>query len=231
MIRVRCSHLIRILSALAILSGCACAEPIEAILSRMDHSAKDFRSVSAKMKRVHYTAVLNDSSETSGTLRSERVKGETIAVFEFDKPDSKTIFFKGKTVQIYYPNANTEEIYDLSKYTSGIDKFLLLGLGGTSGADLRKSYDIKLSGTETIASTVATRLELTPKSDEVRKLATRIDLWIPEGQSNPIQEKITEPSKDYELAVFSDVKLNPSFPDAAFELKLPANVKKVYPQR
>jgi outer membrane lipoprotein-sorting protein len=70
-----------------------------------------------------------------------------------------------------------------------------------------------------------------PKTDELKKLITKIELWVPEGQANPIQEKVTEPSKNYELVTYSDIKVNPALPDSAFELKLPPKVKKIYPQR
>jgi outer membrane lipoprotein-sorting protein len=60
-------------------------------------------------------------------------------------------------------------------------------------------------------------------------MITRIDLWIQEGQSSPIQEKVTQPSKDYVLISYSDLKVNPDLPDSAFDLKLPEGVKRVKP--
>ena len=80
-------------------------------------------------------------------------------------------------------------------------------------------------------NTRATRIELTPKSDELKKLVTKIELWIPEGQTNPVQEKITQPSKNYSLVKYSDLKINPTLPDSAFALTLPAKVKKIHPQK
>ncbi|MBV8843300.1 MAG: hypothetical protein JO307_10870, partial [Bryobacterales bacterium] len=75
-----------------------------------------------------------------------------------------------------------------------------------------------------------THLELTPKSADIRKnYVTKIDLWIPDGQANPIQEKVTKPSKDYYLVTYSDPKLNPSLPDSAYILKTPPGVKELHP--
>jgi outer membrane lipoprotein-sorting protein len=74
-------------------------------------------------------------------------------------------------------------------------------------------------------------LELIPKSEEVRNLTTKIELWIPEGKSNPVQEKLTQPSKNYHLVVFSDVKLNVPLPDSDYSLKLPPGVTKLHPQK
>jgi outer membrane lipoprotein-sorting protein len=70
---------------------------------------------------------------------------------------------------------------------------------------------------------------LTPKSADVRKYAATIDLWIPDGQANPIREKLTEPSKDYLLETYSNLKINPPLPDSAFRLNLPPGVKELRP--
>jgi outer membrane lipoprotein-sorting protein len=206
------------------------AEPLADILARMDHAAQAFRALSANMKRVQFTAVINESNEMEGVVRLKRIKGGTVGIVDFQQPEQRTVYVNGHNIQIFYPKANTVEIYDSSKYTSNIDQFLLLGFG-TSSAELQKSYDLKTSGTETIGGAATTRIEMTPKSAELKKLITKIELWIPEGQDNPIQEKVTEPSKNYELITYSDIKVNPSLPDSAFEPKLPEKVKKIHPQK
>jgi outer membrane lipoprotein-sorting protein len=206
------------------------AEPLADILARMDRAAQDFRALSATMKRIQYTAVISESNEMSGVVRLKRIKKGTVGIVDFQQPEQRTVFVNGHDIQIYYPKANTVEIYDSSKYTSNIDQFLLLGFG-TSSTELQKSYELKMTGTETIGGAATTRIEMTPKSDELKKLITKIELWIPQGQDTPIQEKVTEPSKNYELITYSDIKVNPSLPDSAFELKLPAKVKKIHPQK
>jgi outer membrane lipoprotein-sorting protein len=206
------------------------AEPLAGILARMDRAAQDFRTLSANMKRVQFTAVINEATEMEGVVRLKRIKGVTAGIVDFQHPEPRTVHISGHNIQIYYPKANTVEIYDSSKYTANIDQFLLLGFG-TSSAELLKSYELKLSGTETIGGLPTTRVEMTPKSAELAKLITKIELWIPEGQDTPLQEKVTEPSKNYELIAYSDVKVNPRLPDSSFELKLPANVKKIHPQK
>ena len=216
--------------AIFLLPALVRAEPLADILSRMDRAAQEFRSLSAKMKRIQYTAVIAESNEMDGVMRLRRIKGGTAGVIEFQQPEQRTVYVHGHDIQIYYPKANTVEIYDASKYTANIDQFLLLGFG-TSSAELQKSYDLKAAGTETIGGMPATRIELTPKSAELKRLITKIELWVPEGQNNPIREKVTEPSNNYELVSYSDIQLNPGLPDASFELRLPATVKKIYPQR
>ena len=220
-------------SALTILivgSVLAAAEPLPDVLARMDRAAAEFHSLSAGMKRVQFTAVLSESSEMDGVMRLRRTKNGTQGIVEFKQPEQRTVFINGKQVQIYYPKANNVEIYDTSKYTSNMDQILLLGFG-TSAAELKKSYDIKDGGVQKINGADTTHLELTPRSDEMKKLITKIELWIPEGQSNPVRAKFSEPSKNYELVDYSDIKVNPALPDSAFAWKLPGDVKKIHPQK
>ena len=206
------------------------AEPLADVVARMDRAAQAFRALSANMKRVQFTAVINESNEMEGVVRLKRSKGGTVGIIDFQQPEQRTVYVNGHNIQIFYPKANTVEIYDSSKYTSNIDQFLLLGFG-SSAAELQKSYDLKMAGTETVSGVATTRIEMTPKSAELTKLITKIELWIPEGQDNPIQEKVSEPSKNYELITYSEIKVNPSLPESAFELKLPEKVKKIHPQK
>ena len=218
------------LTILILAAGLAAAEPLSDVLARMDRAAAEFQSLSAGMKRVQFTAVLSESSEMDGAVRLRRGKGGTQGIVEFQQPEKRTVFINGKQVQIYYPKANTVEIYDTSKYTSNMDQILLLGFG-TSAAELKKSYDIKDGGAQKIGGVDTTRIELTPRSDEMKKLIVKIELWIPEGQSNPLRAKFSEPSKNYELVDYSDIKVNPPLDESAFAWKLPAKVKKIYPQK
>jgi outer membrane lipoprotein-sorting protein len=206
------------------------AESLADILMRMDQSAASFRSVTAKMKRLQFTAVLSETSQMEGVMRLRKDKSGLTGVVEFQPPDPRTVFIKGKTIQIFYPKANSVEEYDTSKYVSNIDQFLLLGFGTTS-AELRKSYDIKAGGMDTIGGVATTRIELTAKPAELKKLVSKIELWFAEGQANPVQEKVTEPSKNYELVNYSEIKVNPTLPDSAYQIALPPGVKKIYPQK
>lgn len=197
----------------------------------MDASAKTFQSFTAKLKQIDYTDVLHESSESNGEIRVKRNKNGMIALVSFSDPAPKTMHFAGKTAEIYYPKTKIEEIYDVGKYQGAIDRWIALGFG-TSGAELRRDYDIRYVGPQTVGSATATLLELTPKSDEVKKLATQVDLWIKNGESYPLQFKALKPgSKDYLMFVYSDVKINPALSNSDFELKVPADVRKIRPAK
>jgi outer membrane lipoprotein-sorting protein len=222
---------IKLIVLAAALLPAARADSLEAILARMDRAAKEFKSVSATLKQSDYTAVIQDlSPPETGQLRIKRGKNGVNAILEFTDPERRTVFISGHKVDIYHPKAKMAEEYNLTNYMGTIDQFLLLAFG-TSGADLRKNYDVRLGGAETIDKTPTTRIELRPRTDEVKKVVTKIELWIPDGQSNAIREKVTEPSDNYYLADYSNVKRDVNIPDSVFDFKPPKGVSVKYPQR
>jgi outer membrane lipoprotein-sorting protein len=216
--------------ALVLTSTVMRGESLAAILARMDRSAVQFHSVTARMKRVDYTDVVDDKSDSEGVMSLMRTKTGAVTLVEFKSPEPRSVYISDHSLQVYYPKANTVEIYDTAKFTSRTDQFLLLGFGTTT-AELNKAYELKALGLETVAGVAATRIELTPKSAEMKKLFTKIELWVPQGQDKPIQEKVTEPSKNYIQVTYSDMKVNLLLPASFYELKLPAGVRKVFPQK
>jgi outer membrane lipoprotein-sorting protein len=202
------------------------AETLNDILAQMDQSARTFQTFTANIKRTEYTKVLNDKEDTEGIERVKRTNRQTVTLVEFYGPNAQTVRLSANTAEVYYPAAKMVEIWDAGKYAKAANQFLLLGFG-TSGAELRKDYDVKLGGPDTLGSVRTTRLELTPKDSETRKKFAKIELWIPEGATVPIQVKVTEASGNYNLAVYSNSKINEPLPDSELELKVPADVKKV----
>jgi outer membrane lipoprotein-sorting protein len=206
------------------------AETLDEILARMDQSARNFRTFSAKIKRTEFTKVLpNDKDETDGVRRLKRINGQTVGIVEFLGKNPETIRFAGKTVETYYPNAKRVDVYDAGKFGKvgkQVDQLLLLGIGVTS-ADLRRDFAITAGGTEMIGGKPTTRLELVPKDKDLKKQAEKIELWISAGESIAVQSRLTLTSGNYDQVNYSDMQMNPTLPDSAFELKLPADVKRV----
>jgi len=205
------------------------AEALTDILARMDQSARNFKTFSAKIRRTQFTKVLSEKEESDGARRLKRANGQTVGMVEFFGKNRQIIRFAGKTVEVYYPDAKRVEVYDASKFGKigkQADQLLLLGIGVTS-SDLRRDFNITAGGTEPIDGKPTTRIELSPKDNDLKKQVVKIDLWIPEGESIPLQSKVTMTSGDYDQIKYSDVQMNPALPDSAFELNVPADVKRV----
>ena len=219
------NSVLRIASALLLFAPLGTAEPLDALLNRMNQSAKSSKSFTADLHWTHYTAVLDLKEESTGEMRLEKKGSNTIGIVDFKAPNQKTAIFVPGTFQQYLPKANVLEVYELGKQAKLVDKYLLL-VFGVSGNDLKKDYQVKLGGDETVAGVKTTRIELTPKEKEAKDLVAKLELWIPEGQTYAIQQKVTAPSKDYDLWVYSNVKINPDLPESAFTFTPPAGVQK-----
>jgi outer membrane lipoprotein-sorting protein len=221
-------RLVRFVFLAAVAALAVRAESLGDILARMDQSARNLRTFSARMKRTEYTKVLNDKEESDGLRLVKRANGQTIGIVQFFGKNPQTLRFNGKTVENYYPDAKLVEVYDAGKFGKmgkQVDQLLLIGIGVPS-SDLRRDFDITLAGMDTINGKPTSRIQLIPKDSDLKKQAEKIEMWVPEGQSVPIQVKVTRTSGDYNEALYSDIQINPPLPDSAFDLKLPPDVKR-----
>jgi outer membrane lipoprotein-sorting protein len=208
----------RFLLALAI-AAIARPDSLEDVLTHVDSSAKEFKAYSADVKMVDFTKIINEKDETSGSMRLGRGKNGISGIVDLTSgPDHHVWHFDGPKIEEYLPKASEVHVYNAHKSGASIDQFLLLGFSVTR-EELLRDYAVKLGGAEKVGSIDTTRIVLTPKSAETLKMVKTIELWIPDGKGNPIQEREDEPSGNYRLVTFLNLRLNPSdLPPSAFEL-------------
>jgi outer membrane lipoprotein-sorting protein len=217
--------------ALAVLLStgvCFAAESLDAVLSRMDQGAAQFHSMSADIRMVTHTAILDDNTIENGTLKMQRVKNDAQALIDFtgDK-DRRTIAFMNKAIQLYFPKLNLVQVYKLGKKANLLDQYLLLGFG-TSGKELVKGYAVNAAGSEQVNGKEATKLELIPKDSKVKEQLDKVEIWIPTDSGYPVQQKFYNPSGNHRLVTYTNFQLNPSL--GSLKLETPPNAKIEYPQ-
>jgi len=227
-----------VLSTALFLCAVGFAEPsndaLRDVLARMDQAAVSFKGMTAKATIVEHTNVIDENTTESANMTIKKTgpdQAELLLDFT-DPPESRrSVIIAGRKLQIYFPKINTVQVYDLGKGGEQIDRFIMLGFG-TSGTELAKSFNVTVTGTEALKGSPSIKLALIPTSDEAKKYITKIEMWVPDhGAPYPLQEKIYEPSSDYKLTSYSDVKINPELKPDALKLKLPKGVKTEYPQR
>lgn len=223
------SPLLALSLAAHVFSGGAFAQDAAAVLARMDSSAQGFRSASANIERVTHTAIINESLTETGTLKMLRTKGSVQLYIEFTKPDAKSYSFRERKAEVYYPKIQTVQEYDVGKQKGLVEQFILLGFG-SSGKELAKSYAVKYLGEETVGGVKVSRIELTPKSSKTREYFTKVELWI-NGEGRPQRQKFFQTSGDTTTVTYSNLVWNPPLTPAEVSLKLPANVKREFPQK
>src|SRR5271169_4313972 len=183
----------------------ASADSLDNVLARMDRAAPAFKGFSADLKSVTHTAVINEDETEKGRILLKRGKRDMTMLVEFTEPNPKSVAIHDRKAEIYYPKQQTIDEYDIGQYQALIDQFMLIGFG-TSGKELATAYDMKVLGTESVAGTQATHLELIPKSAEVLKNLKKLELWILEAESYPVQQKIYLAAGDYKLFTYTNVK-------------------------
>jgi outer membrane lipoprotein-sorting protein len=207
------------------------AQSLNDVYLRLDRAAPGFKSMSADIQRVVHTAVINDDSTESGTIRLKRQKPhDTRMLIEFTAPDPKSVALADSTVSVYYPKIKTVQIYEVGDKRNLIDQFLLLGFGATS-AELQEVYDVAWVGSENIAGQSASHIQLTPKSKEALMRLKKADLWISDANGLPARQKfLTSSSGDYMVVTYSNLKHNPVLADNDLKLKYPKGVQIQHPQ-
>ena len=197
---------------------------LDSVLRMIDRSASDFHSLSADIERLKYTEVVKDTSAESGQIYVRRDQKLRI---DFTKPDPRTILRTGDSLFIFNPKINRVEEYNLGKNRALVDQYMLLGFG-TKSQNMEKSYELKLNAEEEIDHHKTYVLELIPKSEEMRKQITKIQMWIDSASWLPIQQKFFEAgSGDYLLVKYSKMMKNLKISDAKFKADWPKNATHV----
>jgi outer membrane lipoprotein-sorting protein len=224
--------LILLLLATAIALGAGAAQTTakwttESVLEMMDKSAKDFRSLTADIENVKYTAVVQDKSTETGQIW---VRHDQKMRIEFTKPEGRTILRTGDSLFLYNPKLNRVEEYDLGKNRAMADQYIRLGFG-TKSEDLKKSYLVTVTGEEQLDNRKAIVVELTPKADQIRSQIARIQMWIDEASWLPIQQKIYETgSGDYILFHYTSMIKNLKINESKFKQDWPKNASHEKPR-
>jgi outer membrane lipoprotein-sorting protein len=173
------------------------------------------------------TVVVNDKSTESGRILVRRDDKMRI---ELTQPDARTILRDGDNFYIYNPKIRRVEEYNLGNKKSVVDQFLLLGFG-TSGKSLVESYAIALKGEETLDGRKVLLLELLPKTEEVKKQLSKIQLWLDESTWLPVQQQFFETgSGDYFIIHYKNIVRNVKISDAEFKPHWPHGTAKIQPQ-
>jgi outer membrane lipoprotein-sorting protein len=195
------------------------------ILSRMNDSAKNLKTISANLEYTKVTALVNDKSTESGRLFFRKSKNPEILI-DIQKPESKTILFKRNRAEIFLPKINQVQEYNLEGKSGLVEQFFLLGFGTEIG-ELRKTYDVKYLNEEELDGDTTAVLELTPRSEGTKAQLLKVQLWVSEESWLPVQQKFFQPGGDYFLARYTAVKVNRQLPGSTFQIKATEDAKRV----
>ena len=104
--------------------------------------------------------------------------------------------------------------------------FLVVGFGG-GGHDMLKSFAVQFLGNEKIGDIETAKLDLIPKSEEVKRNFSHLVLWIDPERGVSIQQQLFETSGDYRMAKYSDIQVNQKISENVFKLRTSSKTKVV----
>lgn len=207
----------------------AAAGNLESVLTAMDRAADNFKTAEANFVWDQYSKVVSDHDIQKGTIYYRRAGNEVQMASDITSPARKYVLFAGGKMQVYQPEIEQVTEYNAGKNRADFESFLVLGFGGR-GHDLQKSFDVRFEGAENVDGVQAAKLALTPKQVKVRNMFQQIILWIDPARGISTQQQLIEPSGDYRLAKYSNIKINQNIPNDIFKLKTSGKTKWVRPQ-
>lgn len=205
------------------------AADLPTVMSKMNAAAAQFQDMTAKIRWVKYTKLVDDTSVEAGDLWVKKdAKGAVQLRIAFTEPVRKQIRIEKTTVELFNEAINQIEEYDLKAKGNQLYEGLMLGYG-VSGDDLKQRYDIKIAAEESIDSQPTVKLAMTPKDAEDRDAGKSVEMWISTKSWQPLQQKALEHNGDYRLVSYDAVKINPGV--KASDLTLDVSRAKSKPKR
>ena len=201
---------------------------LETALTQMDQAANNFRAAEADFQWDQYQKVVNETDVQKGKIYFRRQSRETQMSAEITHPDRKFIIFAGGKIRFYQPRIEQVTEYEAGNHRSEVESFLVMGFGGR-GHDLLKSFDVTHQGFEMIDGVETVKLKLAPKVKKVSDMFSTIVLWIDLRRDISLKQQFLEPSGDYRIAHYTNIKINQKSPESVFKLKTTGRTKVVRP--
>jgi len=228
MIRLRLMPMLLLILLAAGAASSGAPQPagtLDAVFARMDQAAAAFKGLTADIRQVSHTEVVNKDDIEEGTITVRRAKPkDTRILVNFSKTSQAQHQIAGGKYLSYNPKTGEAQEADLDKASRNlVNQFMLLAFGSNSG-ELKSAYTIRFGGPDTVDGEKTTRLEMIPKSADILKYIKRCDMWISE-KGMTLQQKFDEGQGDYLLATYAHMKVNPNIPESAVKLELPKGVK------
>jgi hypothetical protein len=213
---------------------------LESVLKKMDATAANFHSAQADFEWDTYEKVIDEIDEIqTGTVYYRRNGKDVEMMAEVKKigpdlsklkPEPKYVLFSNGKVSVYQPKPDQVTVWDLGKKRVDFETYIVLGFGG-SGQDLLKAFDVTYAGPETISGISTAKLQLIPKSENVRNSYNKIFLWIDLDKGISVQQQFFTPQGDYRLTKTPSVQLNgKKIPDEVFRLKTTSKTQTISPK-
>src|SRR6476469_4393873 len=207
----------------------AASGELATVLAKMNQSSKGFKSAQGDFEFQSYQKLTDDTDTQNGRIYFRKTGKGVDAAFDITGSAPKQVVYKDGKLQVFEKKINQVTERNVGKNKSDVEAFLSLGFGA-SGDELQRDYAVKMDDWEMVDGVKTARLDLTPKKEKVRQTYNRIVLWIDPDRDVLLKQQFFEPSGDYRVAHYTNMKLNEKIKDAVFRLETNRNTKVVKPQ-
>jgi outer membrane lipoprotein-sorting protein len=206
------------------------ADDLDKVLAALDASSAKFKSAQADIDWDNVQTVpVPDDDKQLGTALFARSKDGQMQIAVHLKSDNgtpvqKDLVYAGGVGKLYEARLKQMQVFQVGDKRSELDTFLTLGFGG-SGKDLQKSWVVSSAGTESVGGVTAAKLQLVPRDANLAKTAPKVLLWIDTDKGVAVKQQRFDPSGNYVVFSYSNIRLNGSVPSSAFDLKPPSGTQ------
>lgn len=205
------------------------SQDLKSLLAEMDKAAATFKSAQADFDWDQYQRVVDEHDVQKGQIYFRKNKGGIDAAVKIVSPEPKQVLFKDGKLSLYQPRIDQVTEYKAGGNRADVESFMSLGFGA-GGAELARNFDIKLDGWEMVDGVKTVKLDLTPKQEKVKSSLSHVLLWMDSKRNVSIKQQFFEPSGDYRLTHYTNIKVNDRVADDVFRLKTTSSTKVVRPQ-
>jgi outer membrane lipoprotein-sorting protein len=207
----------------------AAGQDLKSVLAEMNTAAKSFKSAQADFEWDQYQRVVEEHDVQKGQIYFKRTKNGVDAAVKVLSPEAKQVIFKDGKLSLYQPKIDQVTQYKATGNRADVESFMSLGFGA-SGDDLARNFEMKLDGWETVDGVRTAKLDMVPKKEKMKASINRVLLWLDPQRNVSLRQQFFEPSGDYRLTHYTNIKLNGKVSDDVFRLKTTGSTKIVQAQ-
>jgi len=189
-------------------------------LKALDEKLVKIEDLRGTFSQEKHTALLKKPLTSSGTVI---VKGPSMR-WDALKPTPSTTLTSPGEVRIYFPRQKLVEVYRVDERLASVIASPLPRL-----IVLLKNFKIERQPTKEGANEKHLAIRLTPRTEELGKHLTRVDVSIDRETALAVSMEMVDADEDRVVIAFADLKTNTGVKDEELELKTPSGTKVVRP--
>lgn len=192
-------------------------------LAAIDAKSQEVEDLTAEFEQRKYTALLKKPLVSTGTLR---IKGSSMR-WDTEEPTQSTVTMDQETIQMYYPQQATVEIYSIEQGMSH-----LAGSPMFRSKMLREHFEIErgswnVEDVEKPADALV--IKLLAKDEKLREHLESVTILIDATSGFVTAAEVHYPDSDGLVLVFKNVRTNSGLKDEDVKLSVPSGTKTIRP--